>query len=117
LVDDNKNKIKLAVRLLEGYKAKIDEANSGNECLEMIKNNTYDIIFLDHMMPEMDGVATLKALKTSGYKIPPVIALTANSYSGIREKYLDEGFDDYLGKPISYRELNKIMHRFFDKEE
>ncbi len=117
VVDDNKINIKLAVRLLEGYKAKIDEANSGNECLEMIKNNTYDIIFLDHMMPEMDGVATLKALKTSGYKIPPVIALTANSYSGIREKYLDEGFDDYLGKPISYRELNKIMHRFFDKEE
>ena len=117
VVDDNKINIKLAVRLLQGYKAKIDEANSGNECLEMIKNNNYDIIFLDHMMPEMDGVATLKALKTSGYKVPPVIALTANSYSGIREKYLDEGFDDYLGKPISYRELNKIMHRFFDVEE
>ena len=116
IVDDNKINIKLAIRLLEGYKAKIDTANSGVECLEMIKNANYDLIFLDHMMPGMDGLATLKALKSSGYKIPPVVALTANSYSGIKEKYLDEGFDDYLGKPINYKDLNKLMHRFFDKE-
>ena len=116
IVDDNKINIKLAIRLLEGYKAKIDSASSGNECLEMIKNKDYDLIFLDHMMPGMDGVATLKALKTSGYKIPPIVALTANSYSGIKEKYLDEGFDDYLGKPINFKELNKLMHKFFDKE-
>ena len=116
IVDDNNINIKLAVRLLEGYKAAIDTATSGVECLELVKNGKYDLIFLDHMMPEMDGLATLKALKSSGYKIPPVIALTANSYAGIKEKYLDEGFDDYLAKPINYRDLNKIMHKFFDEE-
>ena len=82
----------------------------------MVKLTNYDLIFLDHMMPGMDGVATLKALKSSGYSIPPIIALTANSYSGIKEKYLDEGFDDYLGKPINYKDLNKLMHKIFDKE-
>ena len=116
IVDDNSINIKLAVRLLEGYKAKIDSATSGVECLEFVKNNKYDLIFLDHMMPDMDGLSTLKALKSSGYKIPPVIALTANSYAGIKEKYLDEGFDDYLAKPINYRDLNKLMHKYFDQE-
>ena len=116
IVDDNNINIKLAIRLLEGYKATIESAESGEECLEMIKNNNYDLIFLDHMMPGMDGFATLKALKTSGYKIPKVIALTANSYAGVKDKYLDEGFDDYLSKPINYRDLNKIMHKIFDNE-
>ena len=116
IVDDNKINIKLASRLLEGYKVTIDSAESGNECIEKVKTTNYDLIFLDHMMPGMDGVSTLKALKTSGYKIPPVIALTANSYAGIKDKYLDEGFDDYLAKPINYKDLNKLMHKFFDKE-
>ena len=116
IVDDNSINIKLAVRLLEGYRAAIDSATSGAECVEKVKNNYYDMIFLDHMMPEMDGVATLKALKSSGYKYDKIIALTANSYAGIKEKYLDEGFDDYLAKPINYRDLNKLMHKFFDKE-
>lgn len=117
IVDDNSINIKLATRLLEGYKATIESASSGEECLELIKSNYYDLIFLDHMMPGMDGFATLKALKTSGYKIPKVIALTANSYSGVKDKYLTEGFDDYLSKPINYRDLNKIMHKVFDSEE
>ena len=82
----------------------------------MVKNTKYDLIFLDHMMPEMDGVATLNIIKSSKYSIPPVIALTANSYSGIREKYLEEGFNDYLSKPINYKDLNKLMHNYFDKE-
>lgn len=116
IVDDNNINIKLAARLLEGYKATIYAATSGAECLELIKDNYYDLIFLDHMMPGMDGFATLKALKSSGYKIPKVIALTANSYDGVKEKYLEEGFDDYLSKPINYRDLNKIMHKIFDNE-
>ena len=114
IVDDNLVNIKLAARLLEGYKATIDTARSGNECIEKIKETKYDLIFLDHMMPEMDGVATLNIIKSSEYSIPPVIALTANSYSGIREKYLEEGFNDYLSKPINYKDLNKIMHNYFD---
>ena len=116
IVDDNVINIKIAERLLEGYKATIDSAKSGAECIEKIKTTKYDLIFLDHMMPEMDGVATLNVMKSSAYAIPPVIALTANSYSGIREKYLEEGFNDYLAKPINYKDLNKLMHNYFDEK-
>lgn len=117
IVDDNKMNIRLATRLLEGYHAQIDSANNGSECVDMAKATKYDVIFLDHMMPIMDGVATLKALKSTGFTVPPVIALTANSYSGIREKYISEGFDDYLAKPISAKDLSKIIHNVFDKEK
>lgn len=113
IVDDNKINIKLASRLLESYHFEIDEALSGNECLEKVKQSKYDLIFLDHMMPEMDGIATMKLLKESGYNIPPVIALTANSYSGLKEKYLEVGFSDYLSKPINFKELNKLINKFF----
>lgn len=116
IVDDNKINIKLAKRLLEESNAEVDSALSGFECFEKVKHTKYDLIFLDHMMPEMDGIATLKLLKKSGYSIPPVIALTANSYNGIKEKYLNEGFDDYLAKPINYKELNKLINKFFNKE-
>jgi len=114
IVDDNAINIKIATRLLEGYKATIDSATSGQDCVDKIKNTKYDLIFLDHMMPDMDGITTLNVIKSSGSVIPPVIALTANSYSGIREKYLEEGFNDYLAKPINYKDLNKLMHKFFD---
>ena len=116
IVDDNLINIKLANRLLEGYKVATDSAKSGNECIDLVSKNKYDMIFLDHMMPEMDGITTLKTLKSAGYKLPPVIALTANSSDGVKEKYLDAGFDDYLSKPIDYRELKKIIHKYFDKE-
>ena len=116
IVDDNAINIKIAERLLEDYKVETDSAKSGYECIEKVRVNKYDIIFLDHMMPEMDGVATLNVLKSSDYNLPPVIALTANSYSGIREKYVSEGFNDYLSKPISSKELNKLMHKFFNQK-
>ena len=115
IVDDNLVNLKLTARLLEGYKATIETAKSGYECVEKVKTTKYDLIFLDHMMPEMDGVATLNIIKQGDYSIPPVIALTANSYSGIKEKYLEEGFNDYLAKPINYKDLNKLMHNYFDK--
>ena len=116
IVDDNLINIKLANRLLEGYKVAIDSAKSGPECIDLVSKNKYDMIFLDHMMPEMDGITTLKTLKSAGYTLPPVIALTANSSDGVKEKYLDAGFDDYLSKPIDFRELKKIIHKYFDKE-
>ena len=109
IVDDNMVNIKLATRLLERYKFQIDTATGGNECIEKVKNNRYDLIFLDHMMPDLDGISTMKALKASKYAIPPVIALTANSYSGLKEKYLSAGFSDYLSKPINFKKLNKII--------
>lgn len=97
-------------------KDEIDYALSGKECLEKVKNAKYDLIFLDHMMPELDGVTTMKLLKESGYNIPPVVALTANSYTGLKGKYLEAGFSDYLSKPISFRELNKLINKFFSEK-
>lgn len=121
VVDDNKVNIKLASRLLEGYNVTIESAESGSECVDKVKanqkDNPYDIIFLDHMMPEMDGVATLKLLKSYGYNLPPIIALTANSYPGVKEQYLELGFNDYLAKPISYKELNKCLFKYLYKED
>ena len=86
-------------------------ATNGQECLDLVKNNTYDIIFLDHMMPGMDGVEAVHALRDNGNDMP-IIALTANSYSGSREKYIAEGFTDYLPKPFQYKELNKILKKY-----
>ena len=113
IVDDNKINVKLASRILESYNFLIDSCLSGKDCIEKVKSNKYDLIFLDHMMPEMDGVTTLKLLISSGYYIPPVIALTANSYAGLKERYKEDGFSDYLSKPINFKELNKLINRYF----
>ncbi len=117
IVDDNKVNIKLASRFLEQYNFEISSATSGSDCIKLVKENKYDIIFLDHMMPELDGVATMNILKNSGYDIPPVIALTANSYSGLKEYYVDAGFSDYLSKPINFKELNRLIIKYFDNKE
>lgn len=116
IVDDNKVNIQLASKLLSQYGFKIESALSGSECLQMIKNKKYDLVFLDHMMPEMDGITTMKLLISSGYSIPPVIALTANSYDGLKEKYVSEGFSDYISKPINFKELNKLIIKYFSNE-
>ena len=113
VVDDNEINIKLASRLLKEYNFDIETTNSGNKCIQMVQNKKYDLIFLDHMMPELDGVETLKILKLKGYTIPPVIALTANSYSGIEDKYIKEGFYGYLSKPINVKDLNIIIKKLF----
>ncbi len=116
VVDDNKINLKLASRILSQYGFDVAVASSGAECINLVKENKYDMIFLDHMMPEMDGIETMGILKSSGYSIPPVIALTANSYDGLRKKYLDAGFSDYLSKPINYKELNKLLIKYFRSE-
>ena len=77
----------------------------------MVENKQYDIIFMDHMMPEMDGVETMKALKESGSLATntKIIVMTANAIAGAKEQYLTEGFDDYLSKPIAAEELEKTL--------
>ena len=117
IVDDNNLNIKVAKRLLEGYKFKIDSVTAGKECVYKIKEGTtYDIIFMDHMMPEMDGIETLHVLKKlDGYNLPPIVALTANAIAGMKEMYLSEGFDDYLSKPINTNELDRVVNKFFNK--
>lgn len=119
IVDDNKLNIKVAERVLEPYKFHIESVTSGQECINKIKlGNQYDIIFLDHMMPGIDGIQTLHILKNlKGYKIPIVVALTANAITGMKEMYLNEGFDNYLSKPINTKELNKVILSYFDNNK
>lgn len=116
LVDDNELNIKVASTLLKKYNFNIDSCTSGKECLDKIRQgNKYDIIFLDDMMPRMSGKETLQALKKiDGFNIP-VIALTANAISGMKEEYLASGFDDYLSKPIERPELERVIKTYIHK--
>lgn len=117
LVDDNAMNLAVAEGLLKNTLVQIDKASSGNECLEMLRNNSYDLILLDHMMPGMDGVETLKQIKAEKLaQNVPVIALTANAVSGAREMYIDYGFEDYLTKPIVGNALEKLIFRWLPKE-
>ena len=117
LVDDNKLNLKVASKLLSMYKFNIDTLESAKECIYKIKEGeVYDIIFMDHMMPEMDGIEAMHILKKlDDYKVPPIVALTANAITGMKEMYLKEGFDDYLSKPINVSELDKIINKYFRK--
>ena len=118
IVDDNKLNLKVASKLLSMYKFNIDTVQSGKECIYKVKEGQeYDIIFMDHMMPEMDGIEVMHILKKlEDYNIPPIVALTANAITGMREMYLEEGFDDYLSKPINVAELDKVINKYFKKE-
>ena len=116
VVDDNKVNLKVAERLLQNYNVKITTVLSGDECINLIKNNaTFDLILMDDMMPKMSGTETLHNLKKIETFNIPVIALTANAISGMKEKYLSEGFDDYLSKPIQKQELNRILNKYLNK--
>lgn len=111
VVDDNMVNIKLALRLLEQFNLNLSSTSNGRDCIEMVKNNDYDIIFLDHMMPDLDGIATVHILRDDGCTAP-IIALTANSYTGSRDRYISEGFTDYLSKPFKYKDLHKILEKY-----
>ncbi len=116
VVDDNKLNLKVATRLLEPYQVTIDKVESGQECIDLIQEgNTYDLILLDQMMPEMDGTETLKQLKANEKFNMPVIALTADAIVGKKEVYLSSGFDDYLSKPIDRNELHNILKKYLQK--
>ena len=110
VVDDNETNLLVAKSLLKRTKVKLDTATSGAKCIELLKNNRYDIVFLDHMMPEMDGIQTLKKIKEENIAQDTCfIALTANAIHGARQSYLDAGFDDYLSKPFSGADIEKCL--------
>ena len=112
VVDDNAVNRKVFVNLLKETMVNIDEASGGMECLEKIREKRYDLIFLDHMMPEMDGIETLHHIKEEDDHFcvkTPVIALTANAVAGAREMYLSEGFDTFVSKPINPEKLEKLL--------
>ena len=116
VVDDNKLNLKVAARLFQSYNVEIDQALSGQECLDAINSGKkYDLILLDDMMPKMSGIETLKILKGKDNFSIPTVAFTANAISGMKSKYLSEGFDDYLSKPIQKSELNHVLAKFLVK--
>ena len=114
VVDDNKLNIKVARRALKDFNFQIDECYDGKECLEKINSgNTYDLILMDIMMPNMNGekcIAELKNLKSFN---TPVIALTADAVAGVKEKYLKEGFVDYIAKPFSKEQIKEKLDKVF----
>ena len=115
VVDDNMLNLKVAERLLKAYKCNITLVSSGSECLDKVSNNKYDLILLDDMMPRMSGTETLQKLKEIETFNTPVVALTANAITGMKEEYIGRGFNDYLSKPIIKEDLNRVMKKYLKK--
>jgi len=111
VVDDNEFNLRAACGVLSLFKINADSAESGMEALELVKKRNYDIIFMDHMMPEMDGIETTTAIRRLGgaFTETPIIALTANAVQGAREMFLANGFSDFISKPIDMRILNGML--------
>jgi CheY-like chemotaxis protein len=117
IVDDVETNIFVARGLMAPYGLKIDIATSGYAAIDKItEGNTYDVIFMDHMMPKMDGIETTKNIRNLGYT-RPIVALTANAMAGQAERFLHNGFDGFISKPIDIRELNDSLNKFIlDKQ-
>ncbi len=111
VVDDSELNLRVMQKLLSPYKLKIKTLTTGASCIEELKKKKYDLIFLDHLMPGIDGIQVLRVLKKSS-KTPPVIALTANLSYNASKLYIDKGFSDYLAKPIDIRELNTLLKKY-----
>lgn len=114
VVDDNKLNIRVARRALQNFEFEIDEAEDGQVCLDKINaGNEYDLILMDIMMPNMSGEETIKKLKENKNFNTPVIALTADALSGAKEKYMQEGFADYIAKPFSRDQIKEKLDKIF----
>jgi CheY-like chemotaxis protein len=117
--------LKVAQGLLVPYRAQVDICESGAGALAMVKANHYDLIFMDHMMPGMDGIEATAKIREWEQKEGeekrdigiPVIALTANAIAGMREMFLSRGFNDYLAKPIEISQLNALMEKWIPREK
>ena len=118
VVDDSAMNLKVAASMLRHYGVEIETALSGKEAIEKVSRKNYDLIFMDHMMPEMDGVECMQRL----HELPvvrechtPIVALTANAIGGAREMLMDEGFDDFVAKPIEKSAMERVLRKFLDK--
>ena len=120
VVDDTATNLDVFKNLLKRTKVRIDTASSGEECLKLSGVKKYDIVFLDHMMPDKDGIETLhemRDLTDNPNRDTTAVCLTANAISGAREKYISEGFDDYLTKPIDADKLEEMLIKFLPKDK
>jgi len=132
IVDDIATNLKVAEGLLAPYRKTVDTCLSGMQAIEIVKKHDYDIILMDHMMPEMDGIEATAAIRawekdamsfaegeTQRYlrKQIPIVALTANAVVGMREKFIENGFSDFLAKPIDVSKLDEMLSRWIPKEK
>ncbi len=120
VVDDNRMNLQVVKSLLKKTQMEITTCMSGADALELMRNNQYNVILLDHMMPEMDGIETLKCAREMQDNLNqnvPVIALTANAISGAKEMYLSEGFDDYISKPVNGKELEEKLAKYLAEKQ
>ena len=118
ITDDNEMNLKVASNFMKLFGINAETCTSGEETIELMRNNKYDILFLDHMMPKMDGIETLEILKRENL-VPVetvVIALTANAVVGAKEQYLSVGFNDYLSKPIELKDLEKMLRKYLPQD-
>ncbi|MDR2366716.1 MAG: response regulator [Deltaproteobacteria bacterium] len=118
VVDDIITNIKVAAGLMMPYGVKVDTAMSGEEAVSMVAGTDYDVIFMDHMMPGMDGLEATAAIRAmSGKDNVPIVALTANAISGVREMFLSKGLNDFLSKPINPSKLEEMLFKWIPKEK
>ena len=117
-MDDSRTNLRVIKALLKRTKAEVVLAQSGKEALELLQQNQFDLVLLDHFMPEMDGVETLGNIRKLGpaYENLPVIVLTANVVPGARDFYLGMGFDDFLEKPINVELLEKQLRHWLTEK-
>lgn len=118
VVDDNEMNVRVAVGLLKSYQLTVDVAYSGAEAIQKVNDTIYDLIFMDHMMPEMDGVETLHNIRQKGgsyHTGVPIIALTANAIGGAREMFLEYGFQEFVPKPIEISVLERVLREWLPK--
>lgn len=119
VVDDNIINLKVAVGLMRPYGMQVLTADSGRAAISMLRSKDIDIVFMDHMMPEMDGVEATKEIRGMEdryYKNVPIIALTANAVNGVRDMYIESGFDDFIAKPIELSALDRVLKMWLPKE-
>jgi len=120
IVDDNEINLVVAEGLLEFYGATISTAKSGMEAVAMVKNHDYDIIFMDHMMPEMDGVDTTKMIRSLAdpkFQSVPIVALTANVLGDVKSIFIESGMNDFLAKPMDVLEVERVLRAMLPKEK
>ena len=116
VVDDIPANLKVAIGLLSPYRAKVDTCISGAKAIELVKQQKYDLVFMDHMMPEMDGIEATARIRALGKQVP-IVALTANAVVGMREVFLEKGFNDFLAKPIDVVRMDEILDKWIPKEK
>ena len=120
VVDDIATNLRVAEGLLGPYRAKVDTCLGGRDAIEMIKTTDYDIVFMDHMMPDIDGIeatATIRTMENGRFHALPIIALTANAISGMKEMFIEKGLNDFLAKPIDITKLDEILFHWIPVEK